>query len=146
MIACFSAGLLVFLLPGGIVADRLPRRTLMVTADLVRAAVVATVAVLVAQRRPRAVASGVAGFIVGGGEAFFIPSYTALVPRLLPEEELLAANGLEGTLRPLAEFAAGPAIGGIAVAALSPGAANVRRRHVPGLGACLFGIRVQRNG
>jgi hypothetical protein len=45
------------------------------------------------------------------------------VPRLLPEEELLAANGLEGTLRPLAEQAAGPALGGLAVAALSPGVA-----------------------
>jgi hypothetical protein len=61
--------------------------------------------------------------LIGAGEAFFIPSYTALLPHLLPEDELLAANGLEGTLRPLAQQTAGPALGGIAVAALSPGVA-----------------------
>jgi Transmembrane secretion effector len=36
---------------------------------------------------------------------------------------LLAANGLEGTLRPLAQQATGPVLGGVAVAALSPGVA-----------------------
>ena len=118
----------------------------MVTADLVRAAVVATVAILSLSGGLELWHLAVAGFIVGGGEAFFIPSYTALVPRLLPEEELLAANGLEGTLRPLAEFAAGPAIGGIAVAALSPGAAiMVDAGTFLVSAACLFGIRIQRN-
>jgi len=44
------------------------------------------------------------------------------VPKLLPPEQLLAANGLEGTLR---HGAAGdrPALGGLAIAALSPGVA-----------------------
>ncbi len=144
VIACFSAGLLAFLLPGGIVADRLPRRTVMVTADLVRAAVVAAVAILSLSDGLELWHLAVAGFIVGGGEAFFIPSYTALVPRLVPEEELLAANGLEGTLRPLAEFAAGPAIGGIAVAALSPGAAiMVDAGTFLVSAAFLFGIRIR---
>ena len=41
VIACFSAGLIAFLLPGGIAADRLPRRTVMLAADLLRAATVA---------------------------------------------------------------------------------------------------------
>ncbi|MGH3145559.1 MAG: MFS transporter, partial [Rubrobacter sp.] len=63
------------------------------------------------------------GLVIGAGEAFFIPSYTALVPHLLREGELLAANGLEGTLRPLAQQAAGPALGGVVVATLSPGVA-----------------------
>ena len=38
VVACFSVGLIGFILVGGIVADRLPRRLVMVTADLVRAA------------------------------------------------------------------------------------------------------------
>jgi sugar phosphate permease len=53
----------------------------------------------------------------------FIPSYTALVPQLLPDDEILAANGLEGVVRPLAQQAVGPALGGIAVALLDPGLA-----------------------
>jgi MFS family permease len=143
VIACFSVGLLSFILPGGIVADRLPRRTVMLAADLVRAAVVATIATLSLSGAIELWHLAIGGFVVGAGEAFFIPSYTALVPRLVPEEEILAANGLEGTLRPLAEFAAGPAIGGIAVALLSPGAAIlVDAGTFLVSAACLLGIRV----
>jgi hypothetical protein len=58
--------------------------------------------------------------VISASEYFFIPSYTAIVLRLLPERELLVANGLEGTLRPLAQQAAGPALGGV-VAELSLG-------------------------
>lgn len=142
--ACFSVGLIGFILLGGIVADRLPRRRVMITADLVRAAVVATVATLALAGGLEIWMLGVAGFIVGAGESFFIPSYTALVPRLVPEEQILAANGLEGTLRPLAQFAAGPALGGLVVAVLSPGAA-IAFDAVTFLAsaACLVGIRVQ---
>lgn len=119
----FSAGLIGFLLVGGVAADRLPRRTVMIVCDLVRAAIVGLVGGLALAGSIELWQLALAGFAIGAAEAFFIPSYTALLPRLLPERDLLAANGLEGMLRPLAEFAAGPAIGGIAVALLSPGAA-----------------------
>ena len=33
-----------------------------------------------------------AAILIGAGEAFLIPAYTALVPKLLPADELLAAN------------------------------------------------------
>src|SRR5687768_13867621 len=119
----YSIGLIGLMLPAGIIADRLPRRLVMLTADLLRAATVAVIAVLsmtdVLELWHLAVASG----LVGVGEAIFIPSYTALVPKLLPEDEILAANGLEGMLRPLAQQAVGPAVGGLAVALLDPGLA-----------------------
>jgi H+ antiporter protein len=144
VVACFSAGLIALILVGGLVADRLPRRQVMLAADLVRAAVVATVAVLSLSGGLEIWMLAVAGFIVGAGESFFIPSYTALVPHLVPEDQILAANGLEGTLRPLAEFAAGPALGGIAVAALSPGAAiGVDAATFVFSAVCLIGIRTE---
>ena len=119
----YSIGLIGLMLPAGIIADRLPRRTVMLSADIIRAATVAVVAALslsgVLELWHLALASG----LVGVGEALFIPSYTALVPQLLPEEEILAANGLEGTVRPLAQQAIGPALGGLAVALLEPGLA-----------------------
>ena len=119
----YSIGLIGLMLPAGIIADRLPRRLVMLSADVLRAATVAVVAVLsvtdVLELWHLALASG----LVGVGEALFIPSYTALVPQLLPEDEILAANGLEGTVRPLAQQAIGPALGGIAVALLEPGLA-----------------------
>lgn len=119
----YSVGLIGFVLVGGVAADRLPRRTVMIVCDLIRAGVVVLIGGLSIAGSLELWQIGVGGFLIGGAEAFFLPSYTGLLPRLLPESELLGANGLEGILRPLAEFAAGPALGGIAVALLSPGAA-----------------------
>ena len=121
--ALFSVGLLAFLLVGGVAADRLPQRLVMLASDLVRAAVLLVLGLLSLSGDLRIWHLALGGLVIGAGEAFFFPSYTAILPRLLPESELLAANGLENTLRPLAQQAAGPALGGVAVAALSPGAA-----------------------
>ena len=121
--ALYSVGLLAFVLVGGVAADRLPQRLVMLAADLVRAAMLLVLGLLSLSGDLAIWHLAVGGLVVGAGESFFIPSYTAILPRLLPERELLAANGLEGTLRPLAQQAAGPALGGLAVAALSPGAA-----------------------
>ena len=119
----YSLGLIGLMLPAGIVADRLPRRMVMLTEDLLRAATVAVIAVLSVTDALELWHLALASGVVGMGEAMFIPSYTALVPQLLPEDEILAANGLEGMLRPLAQQAVGPALGGIAVALLDPGLA-----------------------
>jgi MFS family permease len=121
--ALYSVGLLAFVLVGGIAADRLPQRLVMLAADLVRAAVLLVLGLLSLTGDLRIWHLAAGGLVVGAGEAFFIPSYTAILPHLLPESELLAANGLEGTLRPLAQQATGPVLGGVAVAALSPGVA-----------------------
>jgi MFS family permease len=121
--ALYSVGLLAFVLVGGIAADRLPQRLVMLVADLVRAAILLVLGWLSLTGDLRIWHLAAGGLVVGAGEAFFIPSYTAILPHLLPESELLAANGLEGTLRPLAQQAIGPVLGGVAVAALSPGVA-----------------------
>jgi MFS family permease len=119
----YSVGLLVCVLFGGVAADRLSQRTVIVAADSVRGAVLLVVAALALTGLLEVWHLAAGAVIIGAGEAFLIPAYTALVPRLLPPEELLAANGLEGTLRPLAQQATGPALGGVAIAAMSPGVA-----------------------
>ena len=119
----WSAGLIAFVLVGGIVADRVSRRAVMLVADLARAAVVLLTAALSLSGAIEIWHLAVAGFLVGAGESFFIPAYTAVLPRLLPDDQLLAANGLEGMVRPLAAWAIGPGVGGVIIAALSPGAA-----------------------
>ena len=119
----WSAGLIAFVLVGGIVADRVSRRAIMLAADIVRAAIVLTVAALSLSGAIEIWQLAVAAFLVGAGDAFFVPAYTAVLPRLLPDDQLLAANGLEGMVRPLAAWAIGPALGGLVIAAFSPGAA-----------------------
>ncbi len=52
--------------------------------------------------------------------AFFFPAYSAYLPRILPAEQLLAANGIEGVVRPTLQQAIGPAVAGVLVAATFP--------------------------
>ena len=119
----YSIGLVVCVLFGGIAADRLSQRSVIVAADAVRGLVLLIVAGLALSELLAVWHLAGAAVLIGAGEAFLIPAYTALVPKLLPADELLAANGLEGTLRPLAQQATGPALGGLAIAAMSPGVA-----------------------
>ncbi|MEI8411908.1 MULTISPECIES: MFS transporter [unclassified Kribbella] len=119
----YSIGLVVCVLFGGIAADRLSQRSVIITADVVRGLVLLVVSGLALSELLEVWHLAGAAVLIGAGEAFLIPAYTALVPKLLPPEQLLAANGLEGTLRPLAQQATGPALGGLAIAALSPGIA-----------------------
>ena len=56
--------------------------------------------------------------------AFYYPAYSAWLPALVPEEDLLAVNGFEGMVRPTIGQALGPAVAGVVVGAASPGAAR----------------------
>lgn len=140
----YSVGLVGLMLPSGILADRVPRRLVMLSADLVRAATVAVIAALSLSGAIELWHLVVASGLIGAGEALFIPSYSALIPRLLPENEILAANGLESMLRPLAQQAVGPAVGGLAIAIFEPGIAILFASVAYLVSAgCLVAMRVQ---
>jgi DHA3 family tetracycline resistance protein-like MFS transporter len=62
----------------------------------------------------------VAAGTLGIAAAFFFPAYSALLPRILPAQQLLAANGVEGVVRPVFQRAIGPAIAGLVVGATFP--------------------------
>ena len=128
--AAGSVGLVTFLLAGGIAADRLPQRLLIIAVEGANLAVVAAVSGLALAGLLELWHLALGAFVLGVGAAFFFPAYSAILPRILPPEDLLAANGLEGTMRPLLQQAAGPAVAGILVAALSPAYA------VTGVAAC----------
>jgi MFS family permease len=109
------------LLIGGAVSDRFDRRLVMLTADTVRAVVLAALATL-------AVAGALTfwellaiAVVYGAATAFFNPASDALVPQLLPAGELAQANSLDQLIRPLALRLAGPALGGLMVGAIGAG-------------------------
>src|ERR671914_2462512 len=79
--ALFSVGLLAFLLVGGVAADRLPQRLVMLASDLVRAAVLLVLGLLSLSGELEIWHLAAGGLGVGAGEAFFFPSYTAILPR-----------------------------------------------------------------
>ncbi|TLM82878.1 MFS transporter [Pseudarthrobacter sp. NamE2] len=115
-----SIGLVAFVLAGGIAADRIPQRQLIIAVEGANLAVIATVSGLAIAGLLQLWHVAAGAFVLGVGAAFFFPAYSAILPRILPAEDLLAANGMEGTMRPVLQQAAGPAVAGILVAALSP--------------------------
>lgn len=115
--------LLLFVLIGGVFSDRYDRRWLMIGADLVRAAAIGLMGVLSVLGLLELWHVVVLIAFVGLGDAFFNPASTAIVPDLLPEDQLPSANALQGLVRPFTVRLMGPAIGGFTVAAIGPGSA-----------------------
>ena len=115
-----AAPQVVLLLLGGAVSDRFPRRALLFWADVARGLAVAALAFLLAFGAPRLYQLCLVGAVVGAATAFASPALDALVPQLVPEEELVQANAIDQFVRPTAIQLAGPGLGGLAVATLRP--------------------------
>jgi MFS family permease len=133
VMTALSAGLLVSVLVGGVAADRLPRRALLVGVEVVRISTMGLLAALSLTGALRLWHLAAVALVAGAAEAFFFPAYSALLPTMLPADELLAANGVEGMLRPVALQALGPALAGVLVGALVPGTALAVAAGVYGL-------------
>ncbi|MGQ0480175.1 MAG: MFS transporter [Pseudonocardia sp.] len=118
-----SLGLVLSVLFGGVAADRLPRRALLIGVEITRVVTAGAAGGLALTGNLRLWQLALICFVIGAAEAFFFPAYTALLPGLLPADELLAANGVEGTLRPVAQQAAGPALAGVLLGVFVPAVA-----------------------
>ncbi|MBJ7384131.1 MAG: tetracycline efflux MFS transporter Tet(V) [Mycolicibacterium sp.] len=117
---CLGAGLVAFVLVGGIVADRVDQRAIIIVVECVNVVAVVVIAVLGTVGALRIWHMAVAAGVLGIAAAFFFPAYSALLPRILPAEQLLAANGIEGVVRPVFQRAVGPAVAGVLVGATFP--------------------------
>src|SRR5579863_6449188 len=111
--------MVAFLLGGGVIADRLGRRPVMLAADLTRCLAQGTLAAALIIGRPQLWVFVVAAFVVGGGNAFFQPALSGLTVQLAPRDRLGDANALFAMADPAARVA-GPALAGVLIAAASP--------------------------
>jgi hypothetical protein len=111
--------MVAFMLFGGALADRLGRRPVMLTADLVRGAAQAVLAAALTIGRPSLWLFVAAALAVGVGNAFFSPALPGLPVQLVTPDRLGDANALLGTAQPAAQVA-GPALAGILIAVTSP--------------------------
>lgn len=111
------------LLVGGVAGDRLDRRRVMAASDLLRAVSIGTVGVLSVSGLLQLWQLFVLMPFFGAGDAFFNPAADAIVPDLLPAEELTQANALVGVLRSLMGLLLGPALGGLVVGLAGAGPA-----------------------
>jgi MFS family permease len=106
-----------FLLFGGVISDRHDRRLVMAWSDGLRAVAVGVLAALVLADRLQFWELVALVAVYGAGTAFFTPAFEAMVPDLLPDPDLPAANALDQFIRPVALRLVGPVVGGALVAA-----------------------------
>ncbi len=133
--------LVIFLLIGGTFSDRYDRRRLMIGADLLRGLAIGVMGALSIAGVLELWHMAALMAVVGAGDAFFNPSSTAIVPDLLPEDELPQANAISGLLRRLTISIIGPALAGFVIAAFGPGPAFVIDALTFGVSAvAVFGI------
>jgi MFS family permease len=107
--------LVVTVLVGGTLADRLPRARVMLVSDLLRGALVSLIALLALTNALSMGMIYVAAATFGMVDAFFQPAYAAVVPEITPRDSLPSANSLTSLSQQLAEVA-GPALGAAIVA------------------------------
>lgn len=105
VLTAYAAPLVVFVLFGGVLADRLPRQVVMISTDVVRGVLHTVLAVLIGTGTVRIWHLVVIGLLFSTAEAFFRPAYTGLVPQTVPEQEIQAAQALGGVSREIASFA-----------------------------------------
>ncbi len=119
-VALFLPQLAAVLL-GGVVADRIDRRRVMIFSDVLRATAIGALGILSVAGALHLWHIWILVALYGVGNSVFYPAYTALVPQVLPQEQLVQAAALRQFVRPLSTRVIGPALGGAIVAALGPG-------------------------
>ena len=106
----------IFMLIGGVWADRLPRKWIMISADSFRAGLCLILVFVSATNLPLW-AIGLLVFLMGLGDSFGAPAGSAIVPSLLPDHLLPAGNVAKGIVAKVGNII-GPGLGGLAIATI----------------------------
>jgi predicted MFS family arabinose efflux permease len=120
VLASMTGARIAFILVGGVWADRLPRRFVMLTSDVLRAGVEVLVGVALLAGAMELWMFVVTSAILGAAQAFFGPASTGLIAQIVGADRLQQANALL-SLSQSGAFVVGPAIAGLLIAASSPG-------------------------
>ncbi len=118
----FAAGVIpqvLFMLGGGVLADRIGRRKVMLTADGARLAAQGVLAATLLVARPPIWLIAALTAVVGTGEAFFTPALGGLMPAITPPDKLADANALVGVAE-AATKVVGPALAGVLIGLTQP--------------------------
>ena len=111
--------IVVFLLLGGVFADRIPRRTILVGSDLVKGAAQVATAILLFTGTANVWNVALLQTVFGVASAFSRPATIGLVKEAVSDGRLQEANALLGLSGSVFSIA-GPALGALAVTAGSP--------------------------
>ncbi|MEW2124684.1 MFS transporter [Streptomyces sp. NPDC007259] len=122
VLACYGIPRVVTIPLGGVVADRIGGRRVMLMTDLVRAAAVGTLAVLASAGTPTLGQLAPIAVVLGACSGMFIPASYTLLPALLRKEDLGRGNALSTMVNQVGGLL-GPTAGGALVAAFDAGPA-----------------------
>ena len=95
-----ALGMLIPCLLAGVVADRIPQKTILLAVATTDLASIGLVAALSLTDLTQLWHLVVVSLVFGLATSFYYPAYSAWLPALVPEEDLLAVNGFEGMVRP----------------------------------------------
>ena len=116
VLACYGVPRIVLIPVGGVLADKIGPRTVMLAADAGRCVLVAALAVLATRHTVSLATLGPVAALIGAGEGLFIPASFALMPSLLEDDRLAAGNAISNAAVQAGSLL-GPALGGALVAA-----------------------------
>jgi MFS family permease len=122
VLACYGIPRTALIPVGGILADKISGRVVMLAADAARCLLVCVLLYLDARHLVSIGTLGPVAALVGACGGLFIPASYTLLPELLPPADLQAGNAISSAGNQLGAFA-GPALAGILVTAFSPAAA-----------------------
>ncbi len=120
--AAYVTPMLVFLLVGGVLTDRVERRKMMIAADVIRALAIGVAGALAVAGTLELWQLAICAAVTGVGDALFAPAFGSIVPEIVPRESLAQANALDQFVRPIAGVL-GPALAGLLIALSGAGAA-----------------------
>lgn len=118
--AAYVVPLVAFMLVGGVFADRLPRRAVMLVADVARFGTQGVSAALLISGRAHVWELIALQATAGTAAAFFWPAGMGLTPMTVSPERLQEANGLR-SMGSAGSGIAGPVLAGLLVAGVGPG-------------------------
>ena len=110
---------LLLSLPLGALADRVDRRRLLMIVELTRMAVLVGLGLLIATGRSSIFAIYATSFILGAFQILFIGATQAVIPEMVARDGLARANGRLYAAQTSGEQFVGPAVGGLAFAAMA---------------------------
>ncbi len=111
--------IVLLLLLGGVFADRMPRRTILISTDLVKGAAQVATAVLLFSHTANVWNVAALQAVFGMSAAFSRPAHTGMIREAVSDARLQEANALLGLSSSVLSIA-GPAIGALIVATGSP--------------------------
>lgn len=124
VLAAFTIANIVFVLLGGVVADRLPRALVIQVSYVFDILSIGTVAALLFAGTATVPAIAALAAVNGASSAFVLPAMQGIIPQLTRPEHLQQANAMLSFVRSAVTIG-GPAIAGVLVATAGPAWAMV---------------------